>query len=204
MALIETLRHLRIVLKDDGSIRSVTGEYDEIDTATGRAAPKGTKRIPAADLAAALPDAAAMIAAVDAAHAERDQLTMQFSELQAAKAAVEASAASAATTAAATISELQSQLSAALGASAQPNSVVDGVPQELTPYQARKALKAAGYLTQVMSMINTLPEDDDVRLAWEWAVVWHRNSDFIAQFADALGLSSAQVDGLFVTGKQVA
>lgn len=83
MALTEKLRHLRIVLNDDGSIRSVTGEFDEIDTATGRAVPKGTKRIKTADLASALPDAAAMIAAVDAAHAERDQITGQLAAVQA-------------------------------------------------------------------------------------------------------------------------
>lgn len=81
MALIETLRHLRIVLDDDGTIRSVTGEFDEIDTITSRSVPKGTKRIKAADLASALPDAAAMIAAVDAAHAERDAIKAERDQL---------------------------------------------------------------------------------------------------------------------------
>lgn len=90
MALIETLRHLRIVLNDDGSIRSVTGEFDEIDTTIGRAVPKGTKRITATDLAGALPDAAAMIAAVDAAHAERDAIKAERDQLATQLAAVQA------------------------------------------------------------------------------------------------------------------
>ena len=73
MALNELLRNIRLVLNDDGSLRSVTGEFDEVDTASGRVVPKGTKRIRAADLAAILPNVAALIAAVDAANAERDE-----------------------------------------------------------------------------------------------------------------------------------
>lgn len=81
MALVETLRHLRIVMNDDGSIRSVTGEFDEIDTVAGRTVPKGTKRITAADLAGALPDATVMLAAVDAAQAERDAIKAERDQL---------------------------------------------------------------------------------------------------------------------------
>lgn len=71
MALIEILRNVRIVLHDNGAIRAVVGDYDEKDDATGRVAPKGTKRIAASELAAALPSHAALLAAVDAANAER-------------------------------------------------------------------------------------------------------------------------------------
>ncbi len=54
-----------------------------------------------------------------------------------------------------------------------------------------------------MAMIAALPEDDDVRLAWEWAVVWDRTSPFVAQFGAALGQTSDQIDALFIAAKQV-
>lgn len=165
MALIERLRHLRVVFKDDGAIRSVTGEYDEIDTETGRAAPKGTKRIAAADLAGALPDAAAMLAAVDAAHAERDSLAAQLAAIQ-------------------------------------PKATVDGVPQSVTPYQARVALSRAGLLNSVEAAVSQA--NGEMAIAWEYATTIERNSPFIVQLGTAIGLTSQQIDDLFVTAASVS
>ncbi len=59
------------------------------------------------------------------------------------------------------------------------------------------ALKQAGLLSAVTAMIDALPPDDDVRLAWEWAVSWQRSSPFVAQLGGALDLTSDQIDALF-------
>lgn len=72
MALIEKLRHVHIILNDDGSLRACRGEYEEVDTATGRATPKGTKRLSASDMSSVLPQSASLLATIDALTAERD------------------------------------------------------------------------------------------------------------------------------------
>lgn len=67
----------------------------------------------------------------------------------------------------------------------------------VTPLQARRALKAAGLLASVQAMVAAAPEDDDIRLAWDWALTWERDSAFVAQLGASLGLTSAQIDDLF-------
>lgn len=72
MPLVEKLRNVHIILNDDGSLRACRGEYDEVDTVTGRATLKGTKRLNASDMAAVLPQSASLLATIDALTAERD------------------------------------------------------------------------------------------------------------------------------------
>lgn len=72
MALIEKLRHVHIILNDDGSLRACRGEYEEVDTVTGRATPKGTKRLSAGEMASVLPQSASLLATIDSLTAERD------------------------------------------------------------------------------------------------------------------------------------
>lgn len=67
----------------------------------------------------------------------------------------------------------------------------------VSPLQARKALKAAGLLTRVQAMVAASPEDDDIRLAWDWAPSWERNSPFVESLGAALGLTALQIDDLF-------
>ncbi len=72
MALVEKLRYVHIILNDDGSLKACRGEYEEVDTATGRATPKGTKRLSAAHMASVLPQSASLLATIDLLTAERD------------------------------------------------------------------------------------------------------------------------------------
>lgn len=98
---------------------------------------------------------------------------------------------------------LQAELSAALARIQSADApVVDGVTQSVTPYQARVALSRAGLLNSVEAAVSQ--SNGELALAWEYATTIERNSPFIAQLGAALGLTSQQIDDLFVTAASVA
>lgn len=72
------------------------------------------------------------------------------------------------------------------------------VPATITPLQARKALRAAGLYNAVQNYVASLPEE--AREEWEYATQIERNNTIIAGGAAALGMSSEQVDQLFIMG----
>ena len=53
------------------------------------------------------------------------------------------------------------------------------VPASVTAYQARMALKAASLLATVNTTIAALDEDDDARIAWEYATTVERESPLL-------------------------
>jgi hypothetical protein len=69
------------------------------------------------------------------------------------------------------------------------------VPSAVTPLQARRALRAAGYLAQVEAAIATA--DDDTQDAWRYAQLIERAHPFLTAIAAQLGLTEAQMDDLF-------
>lgn len=71
------------------------------------------------------------------------------------------------------------------------------VPQVVSPYQARVALKRAGLLGQVKQLMVDPSTDEEAQIAWEYATEIRRDSEFIASLAPALGLTSQQIDDLF-------
>jgi hypothetical protein len=71
------------------------------------------------------------------------------------------------------------------------------VPQSVTPYQARLALNAAGLREAAEGAIAAAPQD--VRDAWEYALVIERSSPFIGEIGNALALSEQQIDALFIS-----
>jgi hypothetical protein len=71
------------------------------------------------------------------------------------------------------------------------------VPQSVTPFQAKRALDKAGSLTQVKAAIAAA--DVATQLAWESALSFERNSPFILNMGAVLGLTSAQIDALFIS-----
>lgn len=80
------------------------------------------------------------------------------------------------------------------------------VPGYVTMYQARAALIMAGLDDDVESAINGLPDGSEKKLtrtAWEYAQVVERHSTFTLSLATALGLTSNQVDDLFIAASQV-
>lgn len=104
------------------------------------------------------------------------------------------------------------------GAEPQPGQIWQGnvpatfvvpvvqVPQEITRRQARLALLMAGKLNAVNTAISSIP-DPMVRavaqIEWDEALTINRNSPLIAQMAPALGLTSKDIDNLFVQGAKL-
>ena len=75
------------------------------------------------------------------------------------------------------------------------------VPRQVTPLQARRALRAAGLLDQINAYVAT--QDADAQDAWEYATVIERNNPIIASAAAALGMTGEQIDGLFVAASKL-
>ena len=78
-----------------------------------------------------------------------------------------------------------------------------GIPQTVTPFQAKAALLGAGLLPAVQAAIAAAPQI--VQLAWSDATEFTRDSPTIAAMAASLKppLTSAQLDALFVAASTI-
>lgn len=76
------------------------------------------------------------------------------------------------------------------------------VPQEVTRFQARAALMAAGLLDAADQAV-AASGDAFLQLAWKEAVGFPRNSPSIAALAPTLGLTEADVDDLFRAAAEI-
>lgn len=74
------------------------------------------------------------------------------------------------------------------------------VPSEVTMRQARLALHQAGFLSTVESAINAMPEPPRTaaRIEWDYSNAIQRDNQFVSQLGAILGLSSSQLDELFI------
>lgn len=74
------------------------------------------------------------------------------------------------------------------------------VPQKVTARQARLALLGLGYLDYVEQAIRSMtgPEGAAARIEWEYTSTIERGSPLIGALAPALGLTSEQVDMIFI------
>lgn len=74
------------------------------------------------------------------------------------------------------------------------------VPTSVTMRQARLALLGAGKLAGVTAAINALPspQKEAAQIEWEYSQTVERNRGFVLLLGAALGLTDAQLDGLFV------
>jgi len=79
---------------------------------------------------------------------------------------------------------------------ASPYRAPAPIPQSVTPLQVRRALNQAGLRSSVEAAIAAASQD--ARDAWEFASVINRDNPILDSMAAALGMSSAQVDQLFV------
>lgn len=139
-------------------------------------------------LAAVLPAHAALAAQVQAL---TDQVTAAVSAMDAAVAAKEAAEAH--------VTSLQEQVQQLQN----PGGIVNGVPQQVTNYQARSALIMAGMFEAVDAAVKAQGPGSQAYQAWEYANVYLRSSPFIAEMGAILGLTSEQIDALFVAAAQV-
>lgn len=76
------------------------------------------------------------------------------------------------------------------------------VPEAITMRQTRLALLNAGLLSQVDAAIASLPPDEraSAEIDWQYATIVERTSPLVLQISGALGLTSQQVDDLFIAG----
>lgn len=79
------------------------------------------------------------------------------------------------------------------------------VPQAVTMRQARLALLAAGKLTTANAAITAMPgtEGDAARIEWEYAHEVRRDAALVAGMASVLGLTSEQLDELFIAAAAI-
>lgn len=70
-------------------------------------------------------------------------------------------------------------------------------PQTVTQKQARLALLGAGLLDQVNAAV--LAAGGAVQITWEYSDLINRTDTLIVAIGASLGLTSAQIDALFVT-----
>lgn len=75
------------------------------------------------------------------------------------------------------------------------------VPLSVTPFQAKAALLQAGLLDAVQATIAAA--SPIAQLAWSDATAFTRDSPTIAALSAQLGLSSAQVDALFIAAASI-
>lgn len=77
------------------------------------------------------------------------------------------------------------------------------IPQSVSMRQARLALLGAGLLADVDAALAAMPDEAQRRAAaieWEFAQDVKRSSPFVQQLSQALGITDAQLDELFVQG----
>lgn len=75
------------------------------------------------------------------------------------------------------------------------------VPLSVTPRQIRTALVLSGIsLSSIEAIIESLPSPNKeiALIAWEYSVEFQRNNPLINQLAPLLGLSSKQIDDIFI------
>ena len=77
------------------------------------------------------------------------------------------------------------------------------VPQNVSIYQAKEALSAAGYLAPVEAYFASADATAAEKRAWENITEVRRNSPLMGKLAAMLSLTEAQVDALFVAARDI-
>lgn len=91
----------------------------------------------------------------------------------------------------------------ALEASQNQQPIAPTVPQSLSRAQARAALILAGLIDQVQPAIDTIADPLQRALVqndWDNRSTFDRDNPTLLSLSSALGLTDAQLDGLFIEG----
>ena len=75
------------------------------------------------------------------------------------------------------------------------------VPQSITPLQAKLQLLNMGLLDEVEAMVSA---DRRIALYWEYALDIQRSHTTLSQMAEALGLTDAQLDEMFIEASKLS
>ena len=73
----------------------------------------------------------------------------------------------------------------------------DPVPQAVAPHLIRRVLAKTGLLTKVEAAIESLPQNDPMRIDWDYAPSISRGSLGLARMAEALNITPEQIDDIF-------
>ena len=74
------------------------------------------------------------------------------------------------------------------------------VPQAITPLQSKLQLHKLGLLDDVEALVTG---DRTAQLYWEYALVIERDNEILLMMATQLGLTSEQLDDLFIKGSKL-
>lgn len=77
------------------------------------------------------------------------------------------------------------------------------VPIKVKPAQAKLALAQFGLLSQVEAIINDPNTDITIKIAWTDASEFRRDNSLIAQLGSLLGLTSEEIDTLFIVADSI-
>lgn len=75
------------------------------------------------------------------------------------------------------------------------------VPEVITRYQAREALRRQSLLSTVTALVGGSSEE--IQLKWSETTEWRRDNATLITLATALGLTSEQIDDLFRAAAQI-
>lgn len=86
----------------------------------------------------------------------------------------------------------------------KPNTSLP-VPQGVTMRQAHRELHERGMLDSALAVIESLPEPEraKAKIDWERSSELHRSNPFVSALGSALGLSSADLDELFIEAAKI-
>lgn len=81
---------------------------------------------------------------------------------------------------------------------APPEPEPPGPPQSVTAAQGGIALIQAGLMDAVQAVVDAAETPAEIKWAWTRATTWDRDSPALAYLSNAAGITSAQMDALFV------
>ncbi|WNO06053.1 hypothetical protein [Rhodoferax mekongensis] len=83
-------------------------------------------------------------------------------------------------------------------------SAAQVVPESVTRFQARAALYQAGYFDAVTEIMSNPATPMLMKLAWQDAQEFRRDSSTVQALSQILGLTSEQVDQLFIAASGIS
>jgi hypothetical protein len=137
--------------------------------------------------------------------AYRDALSAETAAYNEAKAAADTAKAEADAAVAASEAAKQAAADQAAADKAAYDAAHPGVPSQVTMKQARLALLGAGMLDKVQVTIDGLsePQKTAALITWDYSSTVERTDGLMTQLAAALGLTDAQIDGLFIAASKL-
>jgi hypothetical protein len=90
-----------------------------------------------------------------------------------------------------------------LAAGNTPDPYVPPAPPvpTITPVQGRIALFNAGLLDKATAAVNAV--GGPTAIWWEYATIWERDNSLLSSMGAAIGLTSDQIDQLFIAAAQI-